>query len=116
MSLSENWICREVPAVFLSSPNPDPLRMLAGSPMGTMLNRLKNSERNCRSTRSAPLLRWPTGVSLVRAEAEAPARAEDALLRAGAASNVNWNGEKVGRVVLPFAEVILANATGRGEI
>ena len=58
------------PAVLLISPKPEPLMMFAGSPMFTMLKRLKNSPRNCRSTRSAPLLRRPNGVSLISAKSK----------------------------------------------
>src|SRR5689334_48739 len=46
ISFKENWICREVPAVRLISPKPEPLIVLAGSPKLTTLKRLKNSARN----------------------------------------------------------------------
>ncbi len=48
INFKENWICRELPAVRLISPKPEPLMIFAGSPKFTMLKRLKNSARICR--------------------------------------------------------------------
>src|ERR1035438_2165369 len=50
IAFSENWICRELVAVRLRMPKPDPVRMFDGSPKLTMLNRLNSSARNCRFT------------------------------------------------------------------
>ena len=107
-------------------PKPEPVRVLAGSPMVTMLKRLKNSERNCRSTRSAPLAAAAEGrvfdereVEVVEgraAECVAAQRAEAALIRSRSAGDLDGDVEEVGGVVCAFAEVVLANRARGGEI
>src|SRR5258708_24455203 len=65
MTFNENWICREVPAVLLISPNPLPSTTFDGNPKFTMLNTLKNSARNCTIPNSF-FPRRPNDVSLIK--------------------------------------------------
>ena len=110
MSFSENWIWREVPAVLLISPKPEPRRVLAGRPMLTMLKRLKNSERNWRSSarrrscggRRACLDQREVEVVVGRAaEGVAAERAEASVVRAGAPGQIDGDGEDTRRCSAP---------------
>src|SRR4051812_26902724 len=69
ITLNENWICRDDPAVLLMRPNPAPSSVFCGKPKLTMLKTLKNSARNCSAARS-----WPpgmaSGVSLMNARSK----------------------------------------------
>ena len=47
--------------VLLITPKPEPAIVLAGSPIFTTLKMLKNSDRNCSTVSSDPLLRRPMG-------------------------------------------------------
>ena len=123
MSFSENWICRDGPAVLLMMPNPLPRTMFEGNPKLTRLKTLKNSARNC----SCPVRVAATSerrifderdvvVLKARPAKSAPAqRAEAALVRPGAAGHTDGDGEERG-VIRAAAEIVFANGAAGGEI
>ena len=115
----------EVPAVLLITPNPEPLIMFAGSPMFTMLNRLKNSARNCRSISSLPLLRRPERrvldhgkiVVIVSGTAKciAPKRSEASAVRPTPSGQIDRNRE-VRSICRALSEVIFAHLARRRQV
>ena len=104
LSSSENWICRDVPAVLLMMPNPLPRTMFDGRPKFTMLKMLNNSARNssvpnlCVAAMSERRVfdhaRYRNRGYAGSAKRVASQRAEAALIRSRAAGDVDRDVEE----------------------